>query len=70
MVGYKDEMEMGIDAEPGGWIANRQQFIDRWLQATRPVAILDQGRYAEYQKQGVPMRVIFENPRRLAVVKP
>jgi len=70
MVGYKNEMAMGIDAEPAGWIATRQEFISRWREAERPVAVIEPHIYAEYQKMGVPMRVFFTSPRRLAVVKP
>lgn len=27
---YKGELEMGIDAEPGEWLENADEFIDRW----------------------------------------
>ena len=70
IVAYKNEMAMGIDAEPAKWIATPEEFVNRWRDAERPVAIIDQDIYEKYQLRGVPMRVIFENPRRLVLVKP
>jgi 4-amino-4-deoxy-L-arabinose transferase-like glycosyltransferase len=70
MVGYKGEMEMGIDSEPGRWLASAPEFAARWQEAAAPVAIMDRGGFARYQQLGVPMRIIFENPRRIVVVKP
>ncbi|NTV13079.1 MAG: glycosyltransferase family 39 protein [Desulfobulbaceae bacterium] len=70
MVGYKGEMEMGIDAEPGNWLSSGAEFAARWQAAATPVAVLDQAVLAKYQAMGVPMLVIFESPRRIAVVKP
>ncbi len=70
MVGYKGEMEMGIEDEPRGWIGTREEFRRRWLEAANPVAIMRPEVFADYRKLGLPMRVIFDNPRRVAVVKP
>ncbi len=70
MVGFKGEMEMGIDADPGRWLASGPEFTARWQTTAAPVAIMNREVFAKYQHLGVPMRVIFENPRRIAVVKP
>jgi hypothetical protein len=70
MVGYQGEMAMGIAAEPRGWLGSRQEFQRRWREAPQPVAIMRPEVFADYRKLGLPMRVIFENPRRIVVVKP
>jgi len=70
MVGYKGEMEMGINAEPKRWLGSAPEFAARWQTGPTAVAVMNREVFTKYQTMGVPMRVIFENPRRIAVVKP
>ena len=69
LVEFKGEMEMGITAEPQAWLATRKDFVREWNAAKQAVAVMDVQSLPIYRQKGLKMRIIFEHPRRIAVVK-
>lgn len=73
MVEHTDELEFGIAQEFGlknesrVWIPTRQGFIRRWTDGKKAIAIIDPSVFAELTRQGVPMRLIASDSRRVAV---
>ncbi|MGN7981006.1 glycosyltransferase family 39 protein [Burkholderia sp. 22313] len=70
MVQRQDELAFGISVEPDKWIPTVDQWIVRWNQETHALAIMPPGQYDTLVKQGVPMRVIARDNRRVIVEKP
>src|SRR3569832_62893 len=71
LVEHADELEFGLEQEPQLWIPKRADFIKKWsadsAAGKKSVAILNPDVYAEFQKNGVPMRIIAQDPRRVIV---
>jgi 4-amino-4-deoxy-L-arabinose transferase-like glycosyltransferase len=71
MVEHPDELEFGLEQEPQLWIPRRADFVNQWLedqaQGVTAVAMLRPDIYDEFIKQGIPMRVISQDPRRVIV---
>jgi len=70
LVGYVDEFETGIKAEPGIAIDKVEDFPPDWLRPGDAVAIIQPGTFEELQRQGLPMEVIHQDPKRVLVRKP
>lgn len=71
LVEHPDELEFGLEQEPQLWIPERAEFVRQWRQHVASdvaaVAIMRPDIYAALQQQGVPMRVIARDPRRVIV---
>lgn len=71
LVRHADEMEFGLKQEPQLWIPTVDAFVHRWTAdhhaGIKDIAIIDPSIYADLVKQGVPMRVIGQDPRRVIV---
>jgi 4-amino-4-deoxy-L-arabinose transferase-like glycosyltransferase len=70
LVDYRDEFEFGETHEPDRWIPTLEAFALRWQQEPRAAAYMTRDTLAVLRARGLAMRVIFEDPRRLVVVKP
>ncbi|AOJ25017.1 glycosyltransferase family 39 protein [Burkholderia seminalis] len=70
MVQRQDELAFGISMEPNKWIPTVAEWIARWKQETHALAIMPPGQYDALVSQGVPMRVIARDNRRVIVEKP
>jgi 4-amino-4-deoxy-L-arabinose transferase-like glycosyltransferase len=68
-VEYRDEFDFGQRAEPGKAIATLGEFPRRWRNEPQAMAMLDKPTFAELQRLGTPMHVVFSDPRRMIVVK-
>ncbi|MCO4891437.1 glycosyltransferase family 39 protein [Cupriavidus sp. WGtm5] len=67
LVEHPDELEFGIRQEPQKWIPTIDQFIERWQDGQRAVAIMAPQTYAALAARGVPMHKIAGDRRRVAV---
>jgi len=71
LVEHPDEMEFGLQHEPQLWIPKRTDFMQQWQeQQSRGIpamAILRPDIYIQFVQQGLTMRVIAEDPRRVIV---
>ncbi|WP_423456571.1 phospholipid carrier-dependent glycosyltransferase [Ottowia sp. VDI28] len=70
LVDYRDEFTFGQDAEPERWIPSVDGFVDRWKAAPRAAAMMPPEVYAQMLAIHLPMRVVYEDVRRLVVIKP
>lgn len=71
LVEHADEMEFGIGQEPQLWIPTRAAFIAKWnamhARGKKAIAIINPDFFNDLQKQGMAMRVIAQDPRRIIV---
>ena len=70
MVFYKDELGFGIEHEPQKFIGDQAGFERAWHAAPDAWALLDPETYARFQNQGIPMRLVTQDTRRVIVRKP
>jgi 4-amino-4-deoxy-L-arabinose transferase-like glycosyltransferase len=70
LVAYWDEFETGIKAEPGVALEKIEDFPAEWLRPGDAVAIIQPGTFEDLQRQGLPMAVIHQDPKRVLVRKP
>jgi 4-amino-4-deoxy-L-arabinose transferase-like glycosyltransferase len=70
LVEYIDEFAMGMSIEPDRTLATVEQLRLRWLADGKGAIIMPRRLYEQWQKEGLPMQVIYEDFHRLAVVHP
>ncbi len=70
LVDYVDEFDFGERLEPASWMPTVDQFASRWRREERAAAYMTRPTYSLLESRGLPMRVVFEDARRLVVVKP
>lgn len=70
LVNYHDEFETGLKAEPGLAIPDTEAFPAEWLRPGEALAIMQPGTFEKFQRQGLPMQVLLDDPRRVLVRKP
>lgn len=74
LVAYADEMAFGVGQEPHLWIPSMETFKQVWktndATGIKSLAIIRPSVYATLQAEGLPMRVIGQDPRRVIVVTP
>ena len=70
LVTTTSELQMGIEQEPDKWIADMQGFRARWLQETeQSVAVLRIRDYQRLKSEGLPMRLIYQDAKKVAVTR-
>ena len=69
LVAVRDEFELGESLEPGRWIARVDDFVPRWQQLPQAAAYLSPETLAELRARGLPARVVYEDPRRVAILR-
>lgn len=69
-VDYRDEFEYGQKAEPGKAIPTLNAFIARWQAAPHAMAMLSESTFNELQQRGVSMQAVYQDVRRMVVIKP
>ncbi|OHC69639.1 MAG: hypothetical protein A2045_12890 [Rhodocyclales bacterium GWA2_65_20] len=70
LVSYKDEFEFGIAQEPDKSIPDLAGFEQAWRTAPQALALMAPDTYRQFQAQGLPMRLLAEDTRRIIVSKP
>ncbi|MGZ5033587.1 MAG: phospholipid carrier-dependent glycosyltransferase [Usitatibacter sp.] len=70
LVEYVDEFETGLQSEPGRNLPSVDLFAPDWLRPGDALAIMQPGTFETLRKDGLPMRVLHEDPRRVLVRKP
>ncbi|MFT3721775.1 glycosyltransferase family 39 protein [Pseudorhodoferax sp.] len=69
LVDYRDEFALGQSIEPGRWIPTLDAFVDRWQSLPQAAAYMNRATWQVLRQRGVPMRAIFEDSRRVVVVR-
>jgi 4-amino-4-deoxy-L-arabinose transferase-like glycosyltransferase len=70
LVEYQDEMGFGIQQEPQRWIPTVDEFIPVWEVQPDAFAIMPVEAYPRLQKEGLHMKVIFQDGQFIVVRKP
>jgi 4-amino-4-deoxy-L-arabinose transferase-like glycosyltransferase len=74
LVEHPDEMQFGLSIQPELWIPKRNEFIAKWREfhqnKHKAVAFLSTSMYQTMLKEGLPMRVIGEDPKRVIIAVP
>ncbi len=68
LVGYTGELEFGINQEPQKWI-NNPDFLPLWFNSKQAISILSQEDYDLWRQLKIPMHIIYENSRYIAVAR-
>jgi hypothetical protein len=69
LVAYRDEMALGLDAEPDRGFATEASWIPVWEALPQGYALIKLDDYAPLVAQSVPMRVLARDPRRVFVAR-
>jgi len=63
------ELAMGIRQEPEKWIADWDTFLSHWMQEEQAVAVFSVRDFNLLDSDSLPGRIIYRDPRKLAVVR-
>ena len=66
-VEHLDELAMGLASEPGKAVATLAEWKQRWDRAEQAYAIMQVDMYERLLREGVPMRELGRDPRRVIV---
>jgi 4-amino-4-deoxy-L-arabinose transferase-like glycosyltransferase len=69
LVGWRGELDFGLQQEPQRWLADLPAFATRWRAERDAVAVLRPQDYRALEALGLPMRVIYTAPSLVAVVR-
>jgi hypothetical protein len=67
VVGHRDELSLGIDAEPQKQIPTLAAWMGEWQTLSKGYALLDRKLEALLVAEGVPMRVLARDARRVVI---
>jgi 4-amino-4-deoxy-L-arabinose transferase-like glycosyltransferase len=69
LVDYEDEFAMGQRIEPDRYIHSLDDFVARWEALPQAAAYMEFPSFLELRQRGVPMRIVFQDRRRVMVVR-
>ena len=67
LVQYMDEFALGLAAEPDKGIPRIADWKQRWIALERGYAIMNPDHYDRFAREGLPMRMLARDPRRVIV---
>lgn len=67
LVQYTDEFALGLNAEPQKGIAQVEDWKQRWIVLDKGYAMMSLTHYERFASEGLPMRVLARDPRRVIV---
>ena len=70
LAAYVDEFETGLKSQPELRLDTLADFAAHWVRPGEALAIMHPDSYESLRAQGLPMRLIYEDPRRVLVRKP
>ena len=69
LVAFRDELALGIDAEPERQIPRVAEWVSQWNALTTGYAVVTPDVYDQLAAAGVPMRVLARDTRRVIVAR-
>ena len=69
LVDYRDELALGLDAEPARGIAKLADWEARWRSLPQAYALMTPDTFDKVARMGVPLRVVARDPRRVLVAR-
>ena len=70
LVDYRDEFSFGQAQEPERWMDSLDSFVQRWSAQPQALAYTSLETLEVLQRRGVALKVVWQDPRRVVVVKP
>jgi 4-amino-4-deoxy-L-arabinose transferase-like glycosyltransferase len=70
LVAWFDEFATGIRIEPQRQIPTVAQFEARWREQPGAAAMMRLETFVEFERNGLPMRVVYRDSQRVVVVRP
>jgi 4-amino-4-deoxy-L-arabinose transferase-like glycosyltransferase len=70
MVHHADELWFGASVEPQKWVPTVDQWLERWKADRYALALMAPSQYEKLAAEGLPMKVIARDARRVVVEKP
>jgi len=67
VVAFRGELAFGLDQESHGFIPTLPDFVEEWLSAKDSIAFLDPAAFEILRSRGVPMRMLAQDGRTVAV---
>ncbi len=67
VVKFKGNMEFGISREPRDWVASENEFMPVWAEPFQALAVLSLQKYEKWLSQKIPMKIVYQDPRRIVV---
>jgi 4-amino-4-deoxy-L-arabinose transferase-like glycosyltransferase len=67
LVSYQGELGPGITAEPGKYVESLEEFKRRWVASDDAYAAMPPQQYAALKAEGLPMRLLGDDPKRVVV---
>jgi len=68
-VNYRDELALGLDAEPDRGIAKLTDWEARWSASPQAYALMTPETFDKVARMGVSLRVVARDPRRVLVAR-
>jgi len=69
LVDYRDELALGLDAEPERGIVKLADWEARWRSLPQAYALMTPDTFDKVARMGVPQRVVARDPRRVLVAR-
>ncbi|HEY3177377.1 MAG TPA: glycosyltransferase family 39 protein [Casimicrobiaceae bacterium] len=69
LVAYRDELALGLDAEPERGIAKLSDWEAQWRSLAQAYALMATDTFDKLTRIGVPLRVVARDPRRVLVAR-
>ncbi len=69
VVAYRGELGFGLDHAPGAGISDVSTFATIWRDQKQGLAVMKISEYDKLAADGLPMRVIYRDPQRVAVAR-
>jgi len=69
LVNFRDELGLGLDAEPTKGIAHEADWIPRWRSLPQAYALVGVDTLETLQRLDVPLRVVARDPRRILIAR-
>lgn len=70
LVEFRDELDFGLRQEPAKAVDSIAEFARRWRSGEQAFALMDHAMFREFQAQGLPMRVLARDLRRVIIANP
>lgn len=70
LVGFRGELDYGIEREPWLWVQDIPSFIRLWEQETGAFAVMTTKVFQQLKQEGVAMRQVADDGRRVIVTSP
>ena len=69
LVAYRDELSLGLDAEPQKGIPREDDWVAVWRSLPQGYALLGQDTLDKLAARGLPYRVVARDPRRVLIAR-